>query len=211
MTSSMQVSLVCPKCGEVGEGEVWTSVGNVESPDAAQWLIDGFLFQYECPACGHRSALNHDCLFNDEENKVMILHVADSRKAEEALAVLDSRKPRGYRIRLVATLDELREKAAIFRDGLDDRAVEVVKQAACNRLVASGEVPRDARVLYGARDGDDIIVEFVAESSTTETTVPADVYRGVADSFTDVQPAVVDRAWAMSVLSQWGPSAMSFS
>ena len=206
MTSSMSVSLTCPQCGNVGEAEVWTSVNNVENPDEAQWLIDGFLFQYECPTCGHVSALNHDCLFNDAKNKVMILYVADSQKADEALATLDSRKPRGYRIRLVSTLEELREKAALFRDGLDDRAVEVAKQAVCNRLVSIGEVSRDARVLYGARDGDDVIVEFVTSSGTTETTIPANVYQGIADSFTDVQPAVVDRAWAMGVLAQWSPA-----
>lgn len=204
MTSSMSVSIACPQCGEKSEAEIWISVNNAESPDAAQFLIDGFLFKHECPSCGNVIALNHDCLFNDVAHEVMILHVADAAKADDALAALDSRKPRGYRIRLVQTLEELREKAAIFRDGLDDRAVEVAKQAVFNRLVSTGQVARDARALYGAVDEDGgIIIEFVTEQGTTETTVPADVYQGIADSFTDAQPSAVDRIWAVNVLDNW--------
>lgn len=204
MTDSMKVAVTCPKCREAGEAEVWTSVNNVESPDEAQWLIDGFLFQYECPACGAVSALNHDCLYNDALNKVMVMYVADPSKVEGALAALDERKPEGYFIRVVASRDELREKAAIFRDGLDDRAVEVAKLAVFNRFVGMGEVDRDARVLYGARDEEGgIVVEFVSSAKTTQTVIPRNMYAGIADSFTGFQPPVVDRAWAMGVLANW--------
>ena len=204
MTESMKTTVTCPKCSEAGEAELWTSVNNASNPDEAQWLIDGFLFQYECPACGAISTLNHDCLYHDAVNKMMVLYVTDPDKADEALAALLSRRPEGYRIRLVETLDDLREKAAIARDGLDDRAVEVAKQAVFNRFVGIGDVEKEARVLYGARaENGDVIVEFVSPHGTTETAIPKDVYQGIADSFTDAQPAVVNRTWAMNILSNW--------
>ena len=204
MTSSMNVSITCPRCNETSEAEVWTSINTVENPDEAQWLIDGFLFQHECPACGNVLVLNHDCLLNDAKNSTMVLYVADPAKAEDALEALEARKPESYTVRLVATRDELREKAAILRDGLDDRAVEVAKEAVFNHFVSLGDVARDARALYGARAEDGgIIVEFVGDSQAKETTVPLDVYQGIAESFTDLQPAVVDRQWAMNVLSNW--------
>ena len=204
MSDCTTIAVTCPKCHERGDAEIWTRVNNVETPDEAQWLIDGFLFQYECPACGNVATLNHDCLYEDARNHALILYVADSARAEEQLAALDEGKPEGYYVRLVGSGEVLREKAAILRDGLDDRAVEVAKQAVFNRLVGTGRVKKEARPLYGAlaEDGG-IIVEFVEASGTLETTVPADVYRGIADSFTDVQPFVVDSAWAMNVLSQW--------
>ena len=203
-TISNTVAVTCPKCHAQGEAEIWASVDNVQSPDEAQWLIDGFLFQYECPECGNVCTLNHDCLYTDGRNKALILYVADPAQAEETFNAVDAHKPIGYYTRLVDSADALREKAAMLRDGLDDRAVEVAKQAVFNRLVATGQVDKDARVLYGAlaEDGG-IIVEFVTPSGTTETTVPADVYRGIADSFTDAQPPVVDRIWAMNVLNNW--------
>lgn len=203
-TISNTVSVACPKCHASGEAEIWTCVNNVATPDEAQWLIDGFLFHYECPECGNVSTLNHDCLYEDERNKAFVLYVADSDNAEETFNAVDAHKPAGYYTRLVDSVDVLREKAAMLRDGLDDRAVEVAKQAVFNRLVATGQVDKDARVLYGAlaEDGG-VIVEFVTSQGTTETTVPADVYRGIADSFTDAQPPVVDRVWAMNVLNMW--------
>ena len=204
MTQSQTITVTCPKCEQQGTAEIWTSINARDDPDGAQWLIDGFLFQYECPACGHVSALNHDCLFHDVRNSAMVLYVADPEKAEGAMAALEARRRDGYRLRLVASLEELREKAAIFRDGLDDRAVEVAKQAIFNRFVSTGEVEKGARVRYGATAEDGgVIVEFVSAQGTTETTVPPDVYQGIADSFTDVQPPVVDRFWAMNVLTNW--------
>ena len=204
MTSSMKVEVTCPRCHAAGEAEVWTSVDSGESPDEAQWLIDGFLFQYECPDCGHVSALNHDCLYKDPQQRAFVLYAADRTKAHDALAELERRAPEGYRVRLVHSSEELREKAAIFRDGLDDRAIEVAKLAAFDKFAEEGGVGRDARARYGAlaEDGG-IIVEFVAEGATAETTVPRDVYEGIAASFTDVQPSVVDRAWASQILANW--------
>lgn len=204
MTSSMKISVTCPKCHERSEAEVWTSVNNVENPDEAQWLIDGFLFQHECPACGHAATLNHDCLFHDAEAKAFVLYVADRKKAADALKALEDRAPRDYLVRSVHTRDELREKAAILRDGLDDRAMEVVKLAAFNKFAEAGELPAQTRAFYGAlaEDGG-IIVEFVTDGGTTETTVPRDLYDRVAKSFADAQPSVVDRAWATKVLAEW--------
>ena len=205
MSEMMKADITCAKCGATDQVEIWATVNNADDPDVAQWLIDGFLFQHECPNCGNLATLNHDCLFHDVANKTMILYVADPAKAQDALAALDSRKPAGYRIRLVASRETLREKAAILRDGLDDRAVEVAKAAVFNRFVSAGEVIKDARPYYGAKDEDGgIIVEFVSVGKTVQTTVPRDIYEGIAASFEDVQPPVVDQAWAMNVLSNWG-------
>lgn len=204
MSDSMTAKITCPKCKAAGEAEIWTRVNNVESPDEAQWLIDGFLFQYECPECGNVADLNHDCLYEDASRKALVMYVADPARADDALASLEKGKPAGYYVRIVDSRDGLREKAALLRDGLDDRAVEVAKRALANRLVSTGEVSRDARVLYGALDEDGgVIVEFVAPTGSSETTIPAHVYQGIADSFTDVQPSVVDADWATGVLKQW--------
>ena len=204
MTSSMKAHVICPRCEGESDVEVWTSINNVESPDEAQWLIDGFLFDHECPHCGNRITLNHDCVFHDAINKVLIMYAADRTRAQNATVELESRAPEGYRVRSVHTREELREKAAIFRDGLDDRAVEAAKLALFDKFVQDGQISPDTRTYYGAlaEDGG-IIVEFVNASGSVEATVPRDVYDGIAASFTDAQPTVVDRAWATQVLANW--------
>lgn len=204
MANPTAAAIACPHCGAPGEAEIWTNVNNAENPDAAQWLIDGFLFQYECPACGHVATLNHDCIFNDAKAKALVLYAADRTRAQDALAALEQRAPEGYRVRFVHTQDELREKAALFRDGLDDRAVEVAKLAAFNRFAETGELPASTRAFFGALDENgDIIVEFVTETGTTETAIPRSLYDSIAASFTSLQPSIVDRAWATQVLANW--------
>ena len=52
MTERSNMQLSCPRCGADMSVEVWTSVNASDDPDAAQWLIDGFLFEHECECVG---------------------------------------------------------------------------------------------------------------------------------------------------------------
>lgn len=204
LSDSMNVSVTCPRCGAAGQAEVWTNINTQDSPDEAQWLIDGFLFQYECPQCGNTFTLNHDCVYHDVVARALVMYAADRTRAQDAAEALRERIPPGYRGRAVHSPAELREKAAIFRDGLDDRAVEVAKAAVYDRFVEEGKVMPAARAFYGALGEEgEIIVEFVGGPQALETAIPRSVYEGIAASFTDEQPLVVDRAWATRILAEW--------
>lgn len=113
----------------------------------------------------------------------------------------------GYTMRIVTTRDDLREKVVVLRNGLDDRAIEVLKLTTFN-LAAS---QRKLKGATGARFGGvtkagDILVEFVGARRHREMKIPVALYDQVlADvAVTPDDTLVVGRAWAESFLEQRG-------
>ncbi len=202
MTSTRTIEIACPRCHVTDSAEIWTSVNAREDPDAAQWLIDGFLFEHTCGSCGNVMMLNHDCLYHDPDRKVLVQLVAAPARMNEAKEALQPYVQRGYEARVVGSRYALREKAAIVRDGLDDHAVELLKFLVFNRFVGEGGLHSSAVAYYGARTEDGaIVIEFVGDGEPRETEVPADLYASAAGQLEglvleDADPLCVDRAWA---------------
>ena len=210
MTEAITTNITCPKCDTASAVEIWVSVNSAESPDEAQWLIDGFLFEHTCPTCGNVMTLNHDCLLHDPAHKTLVQLVADKHSLPSAESALEEWRERGYRTRIVGTREALREKAALLRDGLDDRAVELCKFLIYNKFVEEGKIDSTRSAYYGAlAENNDIIVEFIGGGEPLETTIPRDVYDGAIAqmgslAIDDPDPLVVDRRWIASIYDKLG-------
>ena len=62
----------CPKCGGVSEYRSYSSVNAQISPDLAEKLIDGSLFDFVCPECKNKMTVFYSCLYNDMNAGMMI-------------------------------------------------------------------------------------------------------------------------------------------
>lgn len=136
---------------------MWQSLNNVLNPDEARQLLDGTLFEYHCPRCGAVTPVFYACLYHDMERHAMVQLVGEG-SLDDARAMLDRLRADGhiseminaahYRQRIVTDQNELREKALIFRDELDDRTIETLKALICETDVGDGQVPEDALLFY---------------------------------------------------------------
>ena len=209
MTESKRLEVTCPKCGGRDDVEIWLRIDSGDAPDEAQWLIDGFLFEFACPDCGNVSILNHDCLYHDTASKLYVYYVSRPDKAPAAREELARYHDEGATVRLVGSRYELREKAAIARDGLDDRVVELLKFLVFNKFVADGNLDASFTAYYGALDDEGgIVVEFVdGKGDPFQTSVPRDLYDSAAEQVAhvegpDADSLIVDRPWAARVYDQ---------
>ncbi|HAM15503.1 MAG TPA: hypothetical protein DCP91_06540 [Eggerthellaceae bacterium] len=132
----------------------------------------------------------------------------EARAAAEQAAA-DPRALDGYRLRIVTSRNALREKVAILRGDMDDRAIEALKLATFNLVESQGRLKGATSAYYGgiAKSGD-IGIKFTGGRKYYETTVPAATYeRAVEDvrsylaQADDPDPLVVDRAWAERFLA----------
>ena len=82
------------------------------------------------------SNVNYGMLYHDMTNRVMVHYVQEEaidatintiHEVEEKMNDIDKRLRDGYRTRIVTSQNSLREKALIFKCGLDDRVVELGK------------------------------------------------------------------------------------
>ena len=146
MSRPRRHEIACPTCGATGEFILWESLNNVLNPDEAQQLIDGSLFRYRCPRCGAETDVVYPCLYHDLKEHAMV-QLVDEGSLDEAIRMLDKmqadrmfakmNEEANYRHRLVTSQNDLREKAMLFRDGLDDRAMEVLKLLVLKQLTES--------------------------------------------------------------------------
>lgn len=148
MSRCVMVAVTCPKCAHAFEAPVWGSVNVTLDPELKEKVLSGELWLCVCPACGYSDRLDWGTLYHDQEQRFMVLYTdeedaLDKMNAEETrmaqMAPGLAGPAKGYRLRIVRSERDLREKILIFDSGLDDRVVELTK--------------RDMRTLLVMREG----------------------------------------------------------
>ena len=212
MSNKQKMNVTCPVCGTKGEASAWQTLNADLDPEAKEALLKGTLFQYRCPACGEVSALNYGLLYHDPTRRAMVYCVpeeeAEQARAEirsaEGLNELTAAAGKGMTKRVVTSQNVLREKAAIFDCGLDDRVIELVKLFCGANAVRQYPDIRIEDVFFLAGGGE-YFLEFVSSPPLTAK-VPRELYDRVRADFREQLDAAgsdeltVDRRWAMGLL-----------
>lgn len=132
MSSERKEQIKCPKCGKNNDFTIWNSLNGDLNPEEKQQLIDGTLFNFKCSSCGYESDVFYNMLYHDMTNNTMV-YLVDKDSVEKTKKMMDETeikigiKMPKYRNRIVTAQNELREKAIIFENGLDDRIIEIIK------------------------------------------------------------------------------------
>jgi len=132
MSMPSEITVKCPKCGREFKTTMWRTLNADVSPKVAETLLNGELFILECPKCHEKTRIAYPMLYHDMSNKLLVSIAWRDEDLADAKAVLDEFKKHGmdregYRFRLVKNDRELIEKAMIFKEGLDDRVIEIIK------------------------------------------------------------------------------------
>ncbi|MDO5844227.1 MAG: CpXC domain-containing protein [Methanocorpusculum sp.] len=144
--------ITCPKCGAKTEFTMYPSFTASSNHDLREKFLDGSLTTLTCSSCGFSGAVEYPMLYHDLDDKFSIYFKPDTAERSVNLPnVLPAHLLGDMRLRLVHNQDDFREKIYIFRDKLDDRIIEVVKDAILREMEAKKEenIP-DA--LYYAQD-----------------------------------------------------------
>jgi hypothetical protein len=134
-------------CEKVFEAELPAVVDLAERPEAADEVLRGEFMAVTCPACGKRLTPEFPCRFIGVPAGALGVLKIELVPEAERVAYLSSRLDRdlGKPDRVVIGVPELAEKLEIFRAGLDDRAVEMLKFLLLSRSSRSGEAPPAGR------------------------------------------------------------------
>ena len=198
----------CPECGGKVRHDAWTLVNARKSPELAERLLAGTLFEFTCPMCGYTASLRSPCLYLDPVHAACVYLVVDESMAEGAARMFGDMvgedTPTGRsRKRIVLDRHDLRGRAIALENGLDDRAVEILKMAVSGSAKQQGSVPADSICtvnLVGMENGD-LVFNLESEDRSLTAVLP----RGAYDLYEDAlmrsslaadQPYLIDRSWA---------------
>ncbi|MBQ9043934.1 MAG: CpXC domain-containing protein [Eggerthellaceae bacterium] len=200
----------CPGCGQEFTHNAWTLVNARKDPALAERLMEGTLFEFNCPKCGYTASLANPCLYLDPDNRACVYLVVNQDMAEGVSGMFDGFEEddgsggiNGSKRRIVWDRHELRGKAVAFANGFDDRAIELVKLAVSGHAKMNGHVPVDTECVVNlvGVDGDDLVFDLEIGDEEMIATIPRDGYEFFADgiahsSIRDEQSYFVDRGWA---------------
>ncbi|HJJ39540.1 MAG TPA: CpXC domain-containing protein [Methanocorpusculum sp.] len=143
--------ITCPRCGTRQEFVMFPTI-NGANHDLREKFLDGSLTTLTCSQCGFSGVVEYPLVYHDIEDKFSIYFEPDTDTRVSGLShMLPAHLEGEFRLRLVHTQDDLREKIYIFRDKLDDRIVELVKDAILKEM----EMKKEEKLpdaLYYAED-----------------------------------------------------------
>ena len=138
MKSEVKV-ITCPKCGSKQEFTLHQSI-NASNHDLREKFLDGSLTMLVCDNCGFSGAVEYPLLYHDLNEMFSLFFQPDSAERTANLPnVLPAHLVPEIRMRLVHTQDDMREKIFIFRDKLDDRIIELVKDSILKEMESKKE------------------------------------------------------------------------
>jgi hypothetical protein len=116
-------------CEKTFEADLPTVIDVAARPEAADEVLRGEFMAVTCPACGKRLTPEFPCRFSGVPAGSLGALDIELVPEVERVAYLAGRLGRDLRKpdRVAIGVPELAEKLTIFRAGLDDRAVEILK------------------------------------------------------------------------------------
>ncbi|AEV29029.1 hypothetical protein SpiGrapes_1212 [Sphaerochaeta pleomorpha str. Grapes] len=121
------VTILCPFCNKEQETNLYPIIDLAAKPTLKLGILTGSLFSATCESCQGQFEVMHEALILNGEAFYAFLLAPDYQGAELDRGEASLGELSGYQLRLVSTLDTLKEKILLFDSGLDDRAIELCK------------------------------------------------------------------------------------
>lgn len=187
MSINVKQSIKCPKCSQMSDITVWTSITVKDSPDLKADLLKGKINIFRCPSCSHMGLMPSPMLYHDEDKRLMISFspCSDPVLKEQLFENIERsskesgelEKLEGYNLRFITDYNELLEKILIFDNGLNDKPIEVLKLMILMQDVEKSD-QRSCR--FGKLDND--VLEFMITDSIENQIYTSNVPKSSYDS-----------------------------
>ena len=175
--------IICPYCSNQQNMTFWTVVNADENTRIRKKILDGTFFEQTCKSCGEIHYVTYPMLYQDDTNRFMLYHTSGILEISTAQQAIEKRRNiisarNDYRIRIVTSPNELREKTRIFEKNLDDRVIEIIKVLVLERLSEQKLAGHIDEILCWICDNGDMDIDVLADT-TGALTLEKDFYNYV--------------------------------
>ncbi len=137
-------AFTCPECGNDIRCEYISLALVSEYPELDDAIDDGSFFEVVCPHCKTVHHYQQGFMYMDKCRRIMIYvcnSETDTKKLMDSIGDnLKAAASQYYIVRIVPDVYSLLEKRNLFRLGMDDRAVEVIKMDIKGNLLTNGKI-----------------------------------------------------------------------
>jgi len=153
LSQDIEDSIICPECGHEQEIHVIPSVNVTTDPDMKEKVLSGEIFLFTCEKCGFSGFAGFPFIYEDKETNGGFLIYLEPDCEDRVVGIdgdiADQVLLQNITMRLVTTINELKEKIFIFESGLDKICDEIWTITAdletrISRLMARDNISREA-------------------------------------------------------------------
>ena len=216
MSKHYETPIECPKCGKSSDFRIWESINTTLDPEMKEKVKDRSAFLFTCPHCGEQNYVDYGFLYHQMEDTIMIAYSNSDENEKEMYHLFTEEidTPLGldniflkdeYLLRIVRSMNALREKIYIFDDGLDDRIIELYKLFLYVKILDDAPDTNDLDIFY--MGGEQPRFEAVTSSKFIGSSdFNREFYDHLIEQFSDRIPEIrhdnpiVDRGYSMKLL-----------
>lgn len=202
--------VTCPECKKDFEVVYWDSLNGNLNPKEKEKLLEGNLFKYKCEHCGNIIPVFYNVLYHDISNQAMIWF-SDEENVDKVYEGIELAKSQfsdvyadgDYKFRIVFDHNDLREKALIIDNGLDDRVIEIIKimyEVMGEKDYSNEEIKK---MYFDIDNGEYILVFFLKSGGILTSKISEDFYNMIENKYRNTieekseNEYVINRAWAI--------------
>ncbi|MCC8042058.1 MAG: CpXC domain-containing protein [Oscillospiraceae bacterium] len=193
------MNLKCPCCNAEGRVTVPDIIDAEKSPQMAEKIFTGELFIYKCTGCGEKLRLSFPLLYINRKDKIAVQYANNEKNFKPALTVADQLKMElgdSVSVRVVCSSEDLIEKALIFRSGLDDRVIEMMKLSAYSKVKSDYPDITVNNVLFAPVK--DKYGMFIRGSKNLQLLLSRDTYDRIVTDMGDILTAQDNQTYLMN-------------
>ena len=180
MSTFIKKDVACPNCGATKKFTIISAVNAAENPELKEKILNESFFDNECPECGYRSMLMYPLVYHDPDRGYMIGLYRSGTKGSKVEAPASLKNIVKRRVK---DLSELKEKILILDSGLDDVAVEMVKNALMS-VVRKSYGNSNVKAYFSKLDGDgnpEFAIFFGGEKKPQYHSTKREVYESCSE------------------------------
>lgn len=191
--------LLCQKCGEEFDVEVWDSVNVTLDPEMRDKVLSREIYEFKCPKCGEVHRIVYPFLYHDMKNKFMVhsgslggmLDKAEFYK--QPIDNLIGMVLEGYTFCGTLNLMEFEERIKTLESGYDYRVIEMLKAFWIQRYNSerkNGKYPPLKDIFVDYNNENKLIIVIAAGENDDDTRympveIDDDLYSKLKENFKD--------------------------
>lgn len=211
MSRYHEEKIICPSCGKEGNFLVWDSINTVINPEMKEKVRNRSAFAFICPHCHQSAEVQHQFLYHQMEDNLMIYQVNEKEvgTTQELFLNFKTETKSEYIFRIVRSREELLEKLKIFDAGLDDRIVEVEKIFLLAVIMGKCPEKKIEQSFFVHNEKEDVLVYLTDKREQLVLPLNKRLYQDIEGIFAshDVEAQtentfVIDYDWAAELLDK---------
>jgi len=191
MENIEKIQISCPKCKEINNYQLPTSVNVSNGESSKEDIISGKFFIKECKKCGTKMTIEYPFIYHDSFNKFMIYffpeinseHISRINNQLKVNENIDDEIEVIYALRIVEDLETFKEKINIFENGKNDITLELYKTLIISSLKDSHPnfIPYD--IIYTEEDK---LLVYGENDQTITMNIINELYEKLQDDINEI-------------------------